>query len=259
MKIFFIIDDTLILLPEWLDKVIVELEKNEEIVGISPLTNKGRSSWDNYLVKQLPRQGVASLIRLIQLVFCLKLQKILFDLRLIQQPASIKQVAKKHRLKVIRTKNVNRSDYLEKVEKLKPDIIVSSCSQIFGKRLLELSKIACINRHSSLLPSYGGLLPIFWALLNDEKEIGVTVHHMVKKIDRGPIIFQKAFPVEINNTFFSHYKRAYQESVEATIKAIQIIKNKSKPVVIKRTKPSYYTFPEIKDWERFWKKGYKFI
>ena len=58
-----------------------------------------------------------------------------------------------------------------------------------------------INRHTSLLPSYKGIYPIFWCMLNDEKFVGVTVHTMTSKIDEGTILTQQKIPKKKQNTF----------------------------------------------------------
>jgi methionyl-tRNA formyltransferase len=82
---------------------------------------------------------------------------------------------------------------------------------------------------------------------------------MIKKIDKGSIIYQKAFSIKSNDSLFKLYQRAYQESIGATLEAIRIIKAGGQPVIAKRTKPSYYRFPTAKDWKKFWQRGYQFI
>lgn len=75
--------------------------------------------------------------------------------------------------------------------------IVVAYGEIIKQHLLDMPKIACINLHASLLPKYRGAAPIQRAIMNGEKVTGVTVMHMVKKMDAGDII--KAESVEIGN------------------------------------------------------------
>lgn len=62
-------------------------------------------------------------------------------------------------------------------------------------------RIGCINIHSSLLPKYRGRHPIVWAMIQQEKEIGVTIHWMSEGIDEGDIIRQVITPLSINDTY----------------------------------------------------------
>ena len=65
------------------------------------------------------------------------------------------------------------------------NIIISSNSLIFKKELLSIPKICTINRHSALLPSYGGLLPVFQSFIHGEKFTGVSIHYMNNKIENN--------------------------------------------------------------------------
>ena len=69
------------------------------------------------------------------------------------------------------------------------------------KEQLAHPRIGCINIHSSLLPKYRGRHPIVWAMINQEKEIGVTIHWIDEEIDHGDIIIQVGTPLNVNNTY----------------------------------------------------------
>ncbi len=260
MKIIFIVDETLILLPKWLDTVIENLPKEYQIQAITPAGHKkGQKTLFTYLNKNILMIKPIGLLKLSVFTSLQYINWLFYKIRLSQTPATISQVAEKHCLKKIETNNVNDPSYLSKIKKLKPDIIFSSGSQIFKEDLLSLPKIACINRHSGALPSYGGLFPIFQALIHNEKKIGVTIHYMVKEIDKGKIIYQEVFKVKKTDTLLGLYETAYKISVHATIKALEIIRLKKKPVVINKLESSYYSFPNDEDWKKFWRKKYKFI
>ena len=78
------------------------------------------------------------------------------------------------------------------IKKLSPDIIiVSSFNQIIPKPIISIPKLGVINIHPSLLPKYRGATPTVWALMNGEKETGVTIHFIEdERIDNGNIITQ---------------------------------------------------------------------
>lgn len=65
-----------------------------------------------------------------------------------------------------------------------------------------------INFHPALLPKYRGPIPTYWALVEGEKECGVTAHYMTKEFDRGDVVFQEKFAIEPNETGFSLHQKA---------------------------------------------------
>lgn len=67
-----------------------------------------------------------------------------------------------------------------------------------------------INKHCSILPTYVGVLPVFWAMLHDEESQGVTIHRMSEEIDKGEILAQKA--ILNKGGFYEIYDRLYAES-----------------------------------------------
>lgn len=91
---------------------------------------------------------------------------------------------------------INAEDSLAEIRGHNPDIIISIASnQIFRKQLLELPSTACLNLHTSMLPKYRGLMPLFWAMSNDDTEVGVTVFEMDEGLDSGPIVRQSELPI----------------------------------------------------------------
>lgn len=260
MRIFFIVDEFPFFLPEYLDSVVLGLEGEHAIAGITPLvTPKNHKTLYTYIKAQIFHLGILNIIKLSFEAGKLQVGKILFALSITKNPKTILQVAKKHRIKIINTVNVNDKNYLEKLRKLKVDIIVSSCSQIFKKDILAIPKISCINRHSAFLPSYGGLFPVFYAMINNEKYIGVTVHRMVQQIDGGSILSQIKIPVRKNDSLFSLYRKSYEQSVNATLEAIKKLKLNNSYFVKPIVEASYFSFPEEKHWKIFWKKNEKII
>lgn len=259
MKIIFIVDETLFLLPLWLDQTIDKLRRRHEVIAVTPLVTKTKPTWENYILRNLFKLGTIFILKVIYIGLITKSREILFTLRLSSLPATIKQVAHKYKIKIINSENINNEVYTSQLKKLKPDVIVSSCSQIFKKELLHIPKIACINRHSALLPSYGGVFPIFRALINNEKRIGVTIHEMTEKIDVGRYVYQSIIPIKATDTLFTLYKKTYHKSVNATIRALEILAKNGSPVVVQGNNPSYYSFPKTEDWKKLFDLGKRII
>lgn len=260
MKIFLIIDEFPFFLPDYLDKVIEKVATGYEIIGITPLINpKGKPTFSSYLINQLPKLGLRVCIQLFLKASRIEILSVLFQLKLSSRPQHISQVARKYGISIYKSKNVNDSTYLDILDSLQPDIIISSCSQIFKKRLLQLPQTACINRHSGLLPSYGGLFPVFQAMIHDEEYAGVTIHTMVEEIDKGKIISQIKIPITKWDTLFSLYEKSYHESITATIEALNKLERKNPHFIKPFHKSSYFSFPTSSDWEKFWKKKKRVI
>lgn len=115
-------------------------------------------------------------------------------------PTPVKQSAKKHSLEFFEIENLKTEDSL-KIENLKLKIktsdlcLVYAYSLIISKDLLDLPKYGFWCIHPSLLPKYRGTSPIATALINGEKETGVTIFKMDEKIDHGPIIAQEKIEI----------------------------------------------------------------
>lgn len=74
-------------------------------------------------------------------------------------------------------------------------IVVAAYGKLLPEEILALPPLGCINVHSSLLPRYRGAAPIHWAILNGERETGVSIMYMAKELDAGDVILQRATPI----------------------------------------------------------------
>ncbi|HLS35120.1 MAG TPA: methionyl-tRNA formyltransferase [Bacillota bacterium] len=110
-------------------------------------------------------------------------------------PPPVKITAKKHNIPVFQPEKL--SDNFEEIMKYHPDVIITAAyGQFLPKELLELPKYGCINVHASLLPKLRGGAPIHYAILQGEKETGITIMYMEEKLDAGDILTQRAIPIE---------------------------------------------------------------
>lgn len=112
------------------------------------------------------------------------------------QPPPVKEAALRAGLPVLQPESVREASFQEQVRALRPDVIVvAAFGQILPPALLALPRLGCVNVHASLLPKYRGAAPIQWALLNDERETGVTIMKMDAGLDTGDILAQRATPI----------------------------------------------------------------
>ncbi|SDY74340.1 methionyl-tRNA formyltransferase [Evansella caseinilytica] len=116
-------------------------------------------------------------------------------------PPPVKVAAEELGIPVFQPEKIKNEEEWRKVEKIKPDIIVTAAfGQILPKGLLDVPPLGCINVHASLLPKYRGGAPIHQAIIDGEKETGITIMYMVEKLDAGAILSQRAMPIEEHDT-----------------------------------------------------------
>ena len=107
--------------------------------------------------------------------------------------SEVKEFAIAHNLKLMQPEKLkDNEEFMSEIEKLAPDIF---CVVAYGKYLpksyLKMCKYEPINIHPSLLPKYRGPAPIQWAVLNGDKETGVTSMYISEEMDAGDIILQE--------------------------------------------------------------------
>ncbi|MBA3815060.1 MAG: methionyl-tRNA formyltransferase [Parachlamydiaceae bacterium] len=105
-------------------------------------------------------------------------------------------------LPVFQPELVSLPSFAETLEQFQADLfVVVAYGEILKQHLLDLPKVACINIHASLLPKYRGAAPIQRCLIEGETESGVTIMHMVKKMDAGDMIKKGVVPIGPNTTY----------------------------------------------------------
>ena len=108
-----------------------------------------------------------------------------------------KELAIKNNIEVYQPIKI-REEYQYILDK-KPDIIITAAyGQIIPSEILDYPKYGCINVHGSLLPKLRGGAPIHHAIINGDKEAGVTIMYMDKKMDSGDIISQRSINIDDN-------------------------------------------------------------
>jgi len=104
----------------------------------------------------------------------------------------IKTLALSLNLPVIETADINRPEMITKLKSCRPEImLVAAFGQMLKKAVLEIPEKGVFNIHPSLLPRYRGAAPVEHAILNLERETGVTIIAVTRRMDAGPILTQK--------------------------------------------------------------------
>ena len=113
----------------------------------------------------------------------------------------VKEKAVEYDIPVYQPQRARDEEFIEELKNLNPDVIVVvAYGQILPESILNIPKYGCINVHGSLLPKYRGAAPIQWAVIDGEKESGVTTMMMDVGLDTGDMLEQKAIPLDEKET-----------------------------------------------------------
>lgn len=120
----------------------------------------------------------------------------------------VKELAEQYNIEVLQPAKLSKSPEMEKIINLQPDLMITAAyGQFLPTKLLAAAKIAAINVHGSLLPKYRGGAPIQYSIINDDKETGVSIMYMVKKMDAGDIISQRSILIEDTDDSGTMFKK----------------------------------------------------
>tara|TARA_B100000902_G_scaffold395648_1_gene454697 strand:- start:143 stop:1039 length:897 start_codon:yes stop_codon:yes gene_type:complete len=176
---------------------------------------------------------------------------------------TLKSFAIDHDLEYMKVKNINTIDFIEKVKPFDCDLFISlSFDQIFKKEIIDVPKYKIINVHAGKLPFYRGKNILNWAIINGEKDFGVTVHFVDEGIDTGDIILQNVYSIYENDDYNSILKKAYKYCAETLEESIELFVNKSvNPIKQSSIHPTgFYCGERIQGSERInWKQSSKNI
>ena len=129
-------------------------------------------------------------------------------------PSPVKQWFSKHDSnETILTPEQYNNITMQQLRDLTPDIfVVAAYGKILPQEVLDIPTYGSINIHPSLLPKYRGPSPIQTAILNDDKETGVTIIKMDEEVDHGPILTQWSVQISTTDTFESLHTALFQQT-----------------------------------------------
>ena len=145
---------------------------------------------------------------------------------------AVGQFAKDNLIHLIEPKNLNSENLFEELKKLNPDIFVVVAYKILPEKLLLLPRYGSINLHASLLPKYRGAGPIQWALMNGDKNTGVTIFQIKKKIDAGDILLQKEIKIGDDDNMLSLGMRICEEGAKMVLTVLKKIEDDTIKIIV---------------------------
>lgn len=151
----------------------------------------------------------------------------------------IKIMAEKNNITVLQPKHI--IDIKEKITLLKPDLIITiAYAQLIPEAILNIPKYGCLNLHASLLPKYRGSAIIQAAILNGDKQTGLSLIKMDKGLDTGPILAQISLDIGQEDTAGALYDKLSKLSADFLINTIkQYLAGKITPIPQNASQASY--------------------
>ncbi len=146
-------------------------------------------------------------------------------------PSPVKVYAESRGLKILQPEKLRDKAFLQQLSELEPDLFVVVAFRMLPEVVWSMPKLGTFNLHASLLPRYRGAAPINWAVINGEKETGVTTFLIEKEIDTGKIIFQDREPIHPEDTAGDVYARLMEKGAGLVVKTVEAIASGSFPQV----------------------------
>ncbi len=145
------------------------------------------------------------------------------------QHSAVKQFAIQHGLKVLQPTNLKSEEFLNELKELKATLQVVVAFRMLPEIVWNMPAKGTINLHASLLPQYRGAAPINWAVINGEKETGVTTFFIRQKIDTGDIIYQEKVTIGENETAGEIHDRLMMVGAQLIVKTVSDISEGRNP------------------------------
>lgn len=142
-------------------------------------------------------------------------------------PSDVKKYAIEQNLEVIQPVKVrNNPEFVEQLKNINPDVIcVVAYGKIIPKEILDIPRLGCINVHGSLLPKYRGAAPIQWAVLNGDKETGITTMFMDVGMDTGDMINKEVVQIGDDETTGELWDRLSIIGAKLLVKTLEDLEN----------------------------------
>ena len=145
-------------------------------------------------------------------------------------PTPVKEYALTKGIPVYQPQSCRDEAVLAELRALEPDVIVvAAYGKLLPQALLDIPRVAIINVHSSILPQYRGAAPINWAVLNGDRETGVTIQYMAAELDAGDILLVKRTEIGPEEDAGQLYDRLAELGGEAASEALQQLKEGTAP------------------------------
>lgn len=159
--------------------------------------------------------------------------------------SAVKRYALEKNIPILQPKNLKDENFLIELANYKADLQIVVAFRMLPKVVWDSPRLGTFNLHASLLPAYRGAAPINWAIINGEKETGVTTFFIDDKIDTGEILLQEKISIASDETTGSLHDSLMLLGSELVLKTVDLIesgnyKSEKQPVVAPSKAPKLY-------------------
>lgn len=135
--------------------------------------------------------------------------------------SAVKKYAVEHNLKVLQPEKLKNPEFIEELKALQANLQVVVAFRMLPEVVWNMPPMGSVNLHGSLLPQYRGAAPINWAVINGEKETGVSTFKLKHEIDTGDILLQERFPIGENDTAGEVHDRMKEIGAALLVKTVK--------------------------------------
>jgi len=135
--------------------------------------------------------------------------------------SAVKKYAVENKLNVLQPEKLKNENFLNELRLLNADLQIVVAFRMLPEMVWNMPPMGTVNLHGSLLPQYRGAAPINWAVINGEKETGVTTFKLKHEIDTGDILLQESFPIGENETAGEVHDRMKEIGAQLLLKTIK--------------------------------------
>ncbi len=143
------------------------------------------------------------------------------------QESAVKKYAIKQNLNILQPTNLKNDTFLSELEKLNADLQIVVAFRMLPVKVWDMPKLGTFNLHASILPQYRGAAPINWAIINGEKETGVSTFFLQHEIDTGNIIFQQKVSISENMNAEELHDKLMNLGAKLVVKTVHQIETNS--------------------------------
>lgn len=137
--------------------------------------------------------------------------------------SAVKKYAAQQGLKILQPVKLKDPLFLEELRSLEADLQVVVAFRMLPQAVWNMPRLGSVNLHGSLLPQYRGAAPINWAIINGEKETGITTFKLRQEIDMGDIIFSERIPIGADETAGELHDRMMNAGAKLLLKTVEAI------------------------------------
>lgn len=137
--------------------------------------------------------------------------------------SDVKVAARELGLPILQPEKLRDPEFVQAMQELQPDLGIVIAFRMLPEVIWAMPRYGTFNLHASLLPQYRGAAPINWAIINGEKETGITTFLLNHEIDKGAIIGQRKMPILAEDNIGTMYDKLMTEGCDLVVETVEKI------------------------------------